>query len=568
MLKAIRHNKITTMTATDIAIFVEKAIPTIAKLLVLGVLLLAAFILRLVFKKRWQRMSPYDKEVRVTFATGFAITISIGLFIPGVFQHVNQATLIGIASIVVVSYLPFAIALLQDAGEELHWDKQVVVGTVLGLLQMTMLLTVGLIIPIFFWQASSDALVVQDIPAIKTVLLGLFAAGISGYIWSILKIYSWISGLGQENSVIYRRKKRREFLLLLPDTRKTGIWNAKTWQQISKLSLIEQEELIEIFAKHMEEMPNQEDASIIIDDSVRHLQLLALHRPKIYGCFFHLAFQSSPGDDRDANWLFDNSVRELQMKLIENSVINSPTHPHYLSSLFFIQCKEIMADLEKKSPSSSLLFMEKIAKSLFEVWSNQDYDNIAWRGFPSEWQITANNLRKKGGKSYAQIWLRTYRIWAINTGLQRLSRSLKEDSSAMQITMKLLPGVHPGLWINLLYLVGLNFRAKTEEDIKGEIETFVSMWEAPLYVWSPEALVLEDDDSDDAKFQSQQEEIVAETIAIFQYTEILAQSTNKGTIKKYIAAARELIKNTTVKSRRKALGVFIDTLDNLNNANL
>ena len=172
------------------------------------------------FRERIKRMSPDDKGLLIKAATGASIGYLLIVFVPGVFEHINQDTLIGIASIVVVSYLPFAIASLQDPDNELHWDKQVMLEGVLDSLLLTLLLVFGFIAPILFWEAAGQIPEFNGFHYLQVMLIALFAMAISGYIWAMLKIYGWMNGLGKENRLTFRHKKRQEFLLQLPDARK------------------------------------------------------------------------------------------------------------------------------------------------------------------------------------------------------------------------------------------------------------------------------------------------------------------------------------------------------------
>ena len=99
--------------------------------------------------------------------------------------------------------------------------------------------------------------------------------------------------------------------------------------------------------------------------------------------------------------------------------------------------------------------------------------------------------------------------------------------------------------------------------MKKEIETFVSMWEPPLYIWSLKAVSLEEEDSGDEKFKSQLQEAEVETIEVFKNTRILARSTTANTIEKYLTVAKKLAKKTTMESKTKALGAFVRDLGSL-----
>ncbi len=434
------------------------AIWILVKMFALAPFILLLGILYLILKKRIKKMSPDDKSLLIKATIGASIGFMLVVLIPGVFENIHQSTLIGIASIVIVSYLPFAIASLQDPDNELHWDKQALIEGVLDLLLLTMLLVVGFIIPILFWDTTGRVLEFQDVHYLQVLLFAFFVIGVSGYIWSILKIYGWMNGLGKENRLTFRHRKRQEFLLSLPNIRKTGVWTAKTWQQLPKLALIEQEQLIKVFLQHMKELENEEDAVIIIDDLDYNLRFLSLHRPKIYSSLFCLAFRHYKEYQQEAS---KNSLQHLQMSLTKISLSHDTEITKYseLCKLFFRQCKETLKD----DNINALSFTIRITEVFFPILQNNRRINVMRSDFPTDWWVTLDRLEPKND-ACVLIWFKTYQEWIKENFLSNtLPEGILSSPIVRKVTGVLFPKIHLTLWFYLLHIQELFSRTSKQK---------------------------------------------------------------------------------------------------------
>ncbi len=433
--------------------------------LLLFVALLA--VLRFSFRKRIKRMSPDDKGLLIKAATGASIGYLLIVFVPGVFEHINQGTLIGIASIVVVSYLPFAIASLQDPDNELHWDKQVMLEGVLDSLLLTFLLVFGFIAPILFWEAAGQIPALHGFHYLQVMLIAFFAMAVSGYIWAMLKIYGWMNGLGKENRLTFRHKKRQEFLLQLPDARKTGVWTAKNWQQLPKLALIEQEQLIEIFLQHIKELEHSDDIVIIIDDLNYNLRFLSLYRSKIYACAFNLAFLYPQKSRQKA---LSDSLKYLQKSLTRISLYGDERVAEYdeLCKFFLQQCQKVLEDKNVHA----ITFTVKITEVFFQTLQVDKPINIARSDFPSSWWVTLDRLQPAGDVC-AKTWFKSYQEWIEgNCRSTMVQDGILNSPAAWKITIALFPKIHIVSWFYLFHIQEL-FSEIDGQKIQIMIDTIV-----------------------------------------------------------------------------------------------
>ena len=490
------------------------AITIIAKVFALIPFILSLGIAYLAFKKRIQKMSPDDKGLLIKTTVGSSVAYLLVVFVPGVFEHISQGTLIGIASLVVVSYLPFAIASLQDPDNDLHWDKQVLMDGVLDSLLVTLFLVFGFITPILLWEASGQTLEVQDIHYLQVLLFSFFITGVSGYVWAMLKIYGWMNGLGGEGRSTYRTKKRIEFLRNLPDTHKTGVWNTKTWKQLKNQPLSDQNQILKIFAEHIKTIQIKDDRADILASLYHNLEHISLSRPEIYNNLFDLAFSLPMNSKADKHVWLSTAIEQLQMGIIEHSlIIERYASGHTSGDLFFQKCLDRLKD----DTVDKTEFLDTVTSNAFYLLDRNGFDAIDWSEFPKEWEITVKNLVDKKNTEYGLIWIHHYKQWLRNNAdLSRINKYANNQPDIQKITAQLLPEVYLPLWFDLLALETLIPSVHNTADVNRALASdLIRHWEPLHYAWTSKMTVLEkadDENNADQQFAAAEKE----TLIIYQ----------------------------------------------------
>ena len=419
---------------------------------------LSAVVLTVWWIRRKRHKDKDDGALSNSFLIGVMVSLAIGSFVPEMLLEIKQDTLVGIATIVVFSYLPFAVASLQNSDDEFYWDKQVLTDSIINLPLVTVMLVMGLIFPILFWRLSAHE------PAALAFLFGVFVMAIGVYLGSILKIYGWAVSITGANRMTYRARKRLDHLANLPDSHKRDIWTARTWQRLPKQPVVEQESLIEIFGQHIQDVESQEDMSAMIDDLVSNLHLLPLHRNKVYKLIFGFAFSRGPDSEQSDELI--RGLRQLEEKIVDVSFDKKGADCHQkLQSAFFDQCRGVLnseaIDKEK--------FTSRVAELFLSAISDVDRKEVAWAEFPEDWKVTLDNLTSKN-KRLSSVWLNEYRE-RVDQGTMRGNElsPIGFNQPTWKITTELLPTASLHLWLHLL-----NLRTLIPDLEKNQAQTLIN----------------------------------------------------------------------------------------------
>lgn len=392
-----------------------------------------------IYRKRCR--SKERRELLDSFVIGGTSSLFLTSFALGMLLEIEQSALIGIATIIVFSYLPFAVVLLQSSDDEFHWDKQVLLDRVINLPLVTVLLVLGLILPILFWPLSADK------PAILAFLFGLFVATISVYLRSIFKVYGWIVNTSGANRISYRGQKRLDYLSGLPSSRKRDIWSTKTWRRLPDQPIVEQEELLKIFGQHIQGMKSNEDKAVMIDDLASNLHLMPLYLYEVYGLVFDLAFPRSPSLGQSNGLPY--SLSRLETKLVDISFGEKDAeYDQRLQAYLFDRCRVILGG---KSPSEQES-VARISKLLFNLLYGGKHTEIDYRNFfQAGFGITVQKLTSED-KTPASILLDEYGNWVTEgMGKNNIEGAIEfVGQPAWETTGWLMPLASTPLWFHLL----------------------------------------------------------------------------------------------------------------------
>ena len=300
-------------------------------------------------------------------------------------EYIKSETLIGIATIAIFSYLPFAVTSLQDLKTAFDWDRQVLLNYIIDMPAVIILTLLTIVVPILLWRADIGT----PPTSIQTLLFGSFVMGIGSYIIAAVKTYAWLGGIGGKSISDYRAEKRFQYLQELPDRDKLSVWNTATWQQLKKQPASQPEKLISLFAENMRVLQDKNIAANIINELKDNLHILPLSNPEIYNTLFNLAFQYRL--EKKMDWYFNNSIDKLQTRFAEVSLIIKPPAAHYnLSHLFFEGCREQLKDDQKKK----LEFIDKVIHISFQILQDNDCNSVTWGWIPAG---VENNFYESGG---------------------------------------------------------------------------------------------------------------------------------------------------------------------------
>ena len=114
-------------------------------------------------KRRKQSDEPRFKALKLSYAIALIIAGSMTIIRPETLKEMDVMYLIGLATLVVFFYTPFAIVVLQEKSSILFpWDYRVILDTIADLVWNIMLMVGFILLPILFWESLSS-----DIPWAK-----------------------------------------------------------------------------------------------------------------------------------------------------------------------------------------------------------------------------------------------------------------------------------------------------------------------------------------------------------------------------------------------------------------
>ena len=484
---------------------------------------------------------------------------------------ITREALIGIATIVIFSNIPLAIASLQDTERSLHWDKQVVINQVIDMSSLSIgVILLFIVLPILLWDISFDFL---GIP-LQVTLFGFFVIGIGEYIAATARIYGWMSGLGHKGILDYKMEKRLEFLRDLPDRDKAYVWSSATWQHYMQLPMTERRKLEVAFLGNLKTLRDgdvkESMLAALLDDrrvlqsfNYVHLQILA----------FKWAFPAGVKYQS-----YSESARALRSRLVE--IAFDSEQNDIFCSVFFKGCKRHMDGMK----ANKLAFLEELVHLFFQVFQENEHKglHLGLSYFSEEWQVTTVSLGDSDDETAARIWLEAYLEWFRNTLRPYLyqdgSLIVKEGvpdmmhaglgSVAQRITLNLFPNIELQLWVDLFKLELFSFFSDCKpEQMQARALKFIDTWMPLQWIGQKELEIISSSRNNGlpANYNEQVQAAQIETLLIFK--EIQGpDGFNPEVIEKYIETTEHIIRKKLAPERSYDNGShLLDVLKKLRN---
>ena len=360
--------------------------------------------------------------------------------------------LIGLATLVVFFYTPFAIVVLQEKSSILFpWDYRVILDTIADL-AWNMILMVGfLLLPILFWESLSHNISWQN--HIRLMLLVMFFAGIGAFLVAIMKIYRWLYNTVYEKSLLdYRTDKRLEYLKSLLDHEKPSVWTTQTWDKMREQPSVSTRKFVTEFLQQLNDIPEKEVDRLAVPmlDAFKHnLHSLNLEDARIYRKVLDWALEWSgiPESKEKTRTFFRLSASRLFPIMTKRSLSNNHDA---LARLFF---KNMQDYLQKIASSDRAIFVQNIAPHLFDAFESNTDNKHMWRDFPPEWKINTQNLSNPDNQTYASAWLKAYRGWVSRSRLlTQTEQQNPYDNTHSEVLLNLFTDIHPDFWCEVFLL--------------------------------------------------------------------------------------------------------------------
>ena len=493
------------------------------------------------------KKQPSENKARLVIGCWFATSVIASAF-PGFgIYNLDNEALIGTATVIIFTGLPFMAALLQNKEEDFHWDRLIILKNIINL-PAVIVFTVPTAAAIFLWGTLEQVVWFASTSPLlpRSMLLGIFVWGMSKYIYALWKIYAWLTDVGRGNSELTYRAEQRLKLLEedMSEQKRSRIWDSRTWRKLTNQPAAEQEAIFDLFVQNIRGLQDKNIKARVINVLNSNLDALNLSNNNIYKSLFALAFLTELSKKKDRIWFLESQVEQLRHGLAEISLIaKTPSHHYWLSHSFFIECEEALTSLP--SEKERLKFMQKIATLFFRILDKKNYDEVAWQGFCAKWKITVEKLEDAENGPYVAVWLWAYIEWLERTvGLEKIIESFNNNLEITKFTKKLMPGLHLGCWLNFLNLHNLTqfyFLKDDRKVVREKIIYFIADWESPKYIWTADVIWLDENDSDDEQFNLQYKQAIKAAASIYLYSKFAPKKTDMQKIDEYISVTEGLI---------------------------
>ena len=360
------------------------------------------------------RESYEELHDEITCAIAGSLLIVIILNETGGLDRLEMQALIGVGSLMVFSYIPFAIQALGSHKSVFKWDKKVLLDQVTDI--------PGFIIwvfclagPIFFWRV---------FPSVKYLLLWVFLSGVAGIALSMVRVYRWQYDLEKRHSGrSYVTEIRLKYIRGLSIQEMITVWDTDTWINMHKLSRADCIGLVNQFTATITDLPmpsshkpnkpsKQVEGASMFSGLVGCFHEIQLKDYTVYERLLTFTMQqcqvlSVNARKRQYTGWFKAQTDILLLHIIDVFFFKKHGLDPYL--LFEI----VQRYSEKEKIDESLMYI--IAHRLFEVIDELERSEVLsyldlGESFPNQWKVNVKNL--KSNEQIIRAWFMEYRDWA------------------------------------------------------------------------------------------------------------------------------------------------------------